>query len=139
MAITWEQIDRWVQLSGTLKNNKDNEGILRREICKEIFGDKVGKFTEKQLLDLVPPGQPHTLHLELVGKSVTSLKMDEAVLQELKNKGKLSEAAEACFVRKLEIKEGPLRKIPKDDPVWAAITESPGMPTLEVKVLKNED
>jgi hypothetical protein len=141
MSVTWDKINIWVQTAGRLKNTKKSEGTLRREICEEMFDGKTGKFTEKQLMNFSQEERgddiQETLHLELTAKSTTTLKADEGELQILKNEGLLSEAAEACFERKLAIKDGPLRKIPKDDPVWKAITETPGMPTLEVRKIED--
>ena len=139
MNLTWDKITEWVQLTGKLKKTKDDEGILRRELCTEIFEGKTGKFTKKAPFNCIPTGETETLYLELTAKSKTSLKADEAELQNLKDQGLLSEAAEACFERKLSIKEGPLRKISKEDPVWNAITETPGMPELEIRKVKDAD
>lgn len=142
MNLTWEQVTNWVQTATKLKTYKKSEATMRRAICTEIFEGETGKFTKKQLMNVSPEtrgdGIQAVLHLELVAKSKTSLKADEAELQNLKNQGLLSEAAEACFERKLSIKEGPLRKIPTDDPVWKAITETPSMPELEVKKVKQD-
>ena len=142
MTLTWEQVNKWMQTARNPKIDKDTEATLRRAICTEIFEGETGKFTKKQLMNVSPEtrsdGSPTVLHLELVAKSKTSLKADEGELQNLKNQGLLSEDAEACFERKLSIREGPLRKIPTDDPVWKAITETPGMPELEVKKVKQD-
>ena len=136
MKITFDSLTDWITTAANAKQYKASEAKQRRELCEEIFAGRTGKFTEKKLFDCIPPNETETLHLEIVAKSTTSFKIDEAELQNLKNQGLLTEADEACFERKLSVKEGAARKLPKNSVVWRAITEKPGMPTLEVRKIE---
>jgi hypothetical protein len=138
--LTYARITDWINTAANLKQYKASEAKQRRELCEELFEGKTGKFTQKKLFKCVPPDltdmeKAHglTLELEIIAKSTTSFKVDEEELQNLKDQGLLTETDEACFERKLSVKDGPLRKLPKDSVVWRAITEKPGMPTLEVR------
>jgi predicted RNase H-like HicB family nuclease len=131
--MTFERITDWINTAANLKQYKASEAKQRIELCKEIFEGRTGKFTEKKLFKCIPPNETKTLELEIIARSTTSFKVDEEELQNLKDQGLLTETDETCFERKLSIKDGPLRKLPKDSVVWRAITEKPGMPTLEVR------
>jgi predicted RNase H-like HicB family nuclease len=138
--MTFERITDWINTAANLKQYKASEAKQRIELCKEIFEGRTGKFTAKKLFKCIPPDETEgpftasgTLELEIVAKSTTSFKVDEEELQNLKDQGLLTEIDESCFERKLSVKDGALRKLPKDSVVWRAITEKPGMPTLEVR------
>ncbi len=138
IELSFEQINKWIHACAQMKHYKIVESDQRREICVELFEDKTGRFTKTINVSVIPPDSEAQIEYKVVGTSKTSFKIDEAILQGLKDEGLLTEADEACFERKLSVKEGPLRKLPKDSAVWRAITEKPGMPTLAIEEVKDE-
>ena len=137
--LSFEKIDGWIRTCAKMKHYKTAESNQRKEICDELFGERTRRFIENVEHSVVPEGTTTAKNYKIVAVSKTSFKIDEAELQRLKDDGLLTEAAEACFERKLSVKEGPLRKLSKDSPVWRAITEKPGTPTLTIEVIEDED
>ncbi len=136
--LSYDQITGWLRTCANMKHFKIEEASQRKKICDELFEDKTGRFTKNITVSISPPGSVTSTDYKVVGTSKTSFKIDEETLQTLKDEGLLTEADEACFERNLSVKEGPLRKLPKDSAVWTAITEKPGMPTLTIEEVKDE-
>ena len=137
--LSYEKIKDWIVTCAKMKHYKQEESSQRRVICRELFEGQTGRFTKNVELSVTEPRTETVTNYKIVGVSKTSFKIDEAELQKLKDAGMLTETDEACFERKLSVKEGPLRKLPKDSVVWRAITEKPGMPTLAIEVIADED
>ncbi len=135
--LSFEKIDGWIRTCAKMKHYKTEEANQRSKICDELFGERTGRFTENIEHSVIPEGLTTAKNYKIVATSKTSFKIDEAVLQQLKDDGLLTPEIEACFERKLSVKEGLLRKLSKDSIVWHAITEKPGMPTLKIEVIED--
>lgn len=125
-----ELIMAWQSAKSNLDHFKDVEKNLRVEICNGMFKDRTGKFWVK---DTISIDYKETIELKAI--SVTSLKVDEAELMLLGESNNLSQQEIECFERKLHVNESKVRKLPSDSLVWGVITEKPGMPKLEVKII----
>lgn len=132
IKITVAQLNKWGIAKANLDRWKAEEETLRRAICTELFQGRVGAFKSSCVLE--SPGTK----VRVKAKSVVNVAVDEAILTQLSEDGKLTAADNECFERKLKIKTGPLNKISGDSAVWGAITKTPGMPKLEVVKIDNE-
>lgn len=118
------KVTDWQELSARLKQVKNEEAKLRREICEELFEGAAGEFSIKRRVG----------YLDVKATSKVNRKVDEAELDSVWEL--LREAEKACFKFKPTLQLAKYKALKKADLVvhlYDAITESPGMPTLEVK------
>ncbi len=132
VEIEFGKVGVWGIAKAKLDYWKAEEERLRREICEELFQGRVGVFKSSCEVE----GPEYSIRLK--AKSVVNVKVDEVILTQLSNDGKLTTADNECFERKLKIMTGSLNKIPGDSAVWGAITKTPGMPKLEVVKIDDE-
>jgi hypothetical protein len=117
------KLSKWYDLASRLRQVKNEEANLRREICEEIFEGATGEFTKKQFVDSV----------EIKAKSTVNRSLDVAILDAIWEN--LTEAERSVIAYKPYLKTGDYKKAVKAgliDTLFEAITEKPGMPTLEI-------
>ncbi len=116
------KLAKWMQLSKLLKDTKEAELLLRKEICSEILKGRLGEIREKAIYD------GHNIVVE----SKVNRSIDSAVLNAIWDS--LTEEDTNCIEFKPSLKLANYRKLLRDSLLHEAITEKPSeTPTLEVK------
>ncbi len=116
-----QKVTEWVKQSTQLKELKESEMRLRKEICAHMFGDRKGKFNVEELIG----------NFKLKASSNIDAKLDEDMLDAMYDD--LNDQEKACIRYKPSLKAAEVKLLPEDSDIFTCITVKPAAPTLEIK------
>jgi hypothetical protein len=119
-----EKLEEWLTVSNQLKQLKDKEIKLRREICLELFEGKQGAFKHNQTFGI----------LDVSAESKINRKIDLVTVNALYEN--LTNSEKACLRVKYELNMTQYKSLPEDSQLHEAVTETPS-PTPVLKVTIN--
>lgn len=122
--MSMDKYHAWQTVSLALKELKDQEGLLRRELCEELFAQNVGK--KKAVFEADG--------YRVTATPKSSVKFDEDVLQSLYVD--FNDVEKATIKFKASLVKAKYDKLPEDSMVHECLTEKPGMPTLKLEEIK---
>lgn len=120
--ITEVKYKKWLALRQQLQKVKDEELMLRKEICVELFDGATGEFKAKR--------ETKNLIVEATSKVTRSL--DEEALRSISDN--LNDEERECLKYKASLDTRKWRKLPDDSLLHEAVVEKPATPTLVVEV-----
>lgn len=112
----------WYKLSLQVKELKAKEIKIRRELCAELFGGRVGEFTVKR---------DNPIYV-LSAKSDVNRNIDETALLIMMDD--LTDQERRCIKFSPKLVLGEYRKLDDDSKLHEVISESPAMPTLKIDI-----
>jgi hypothetical protein len=118
-----EKLIQWRKMSDDLKNLKEKEAKLRRELCGEFLKSKVPPCKNKFEYE----------GLEIEAVQGVSFKLDERVVDQIFPDLSDEEKNALNFKPALKLRE--YKKLPETAILREAVTMSPSMPTLKIKDL----
>ncbi len=116
----------WLQKSLELKDLKAAEMKLRKELCTEIFGGKVGKMRKKFMSD----------EFEVTAENSVAKKVDKEALTEMWDE--LSELEKAAIKWDPSLVAAGYKIVGENSILHECVTTKPTTPTLKVREITKE-
>ena len=116
-------VNEWMKVAAELSILKAKEAELRKQICGE-FIPEYQEGTHHYIMD----------ELDLVGVGKVNFTVDGKLLES--NWEVLPPEVKACFKFKPEVIKKTYKNMPHDSIVHKFITAKPGMPSLDIKPVK---
>ena len=119
------KLQTWHQMSKLLKETKEREAELRRELCEEIIADKPmsnGRVTVKGELD----------HMTYIAVQALSYRLDVAALDALWSSLSAHEKTVVIYKPSLALTE--YKKLHDSSLLHEAVITTMSMPTLKVEI-----
>lgn len=116
---------QWIEFQHQLKNAKQNELTLRKKLCNDMF-------RSNKLIIMLPE-----FNYEFQAKRSFNYTVNEDVLETIWST--LTEIERNVIKFKPSVKEGGYKKLSSTMTIHEAITKKPGVPTLTLKVVENDN